>query len=550
MVGPSTSIKSRISKVTSHDTSCSIHSSFNGRTSHNRFKLDLPRKRHRETLRSHSIELVRVFRDEGESARTADRPEFQEMFKFLASNKHRINLVLVWKFDRFARNQAEHHILRGSLKKIGIRLVSITQQLPEDSTGALVEGIMATVSEYESLVIGERSKRGTIEARRGGKLTFKAPVGLRNRTYGTGKNAVKTVEHDEKRAHFIRQMYEMVAGELHSYKEIIEHINTLGFTMPESGKPLTKQTLDRILKNRVYTGYIRIDKDEGYQKAEFDPIISKELYETVQLIRKRKKGNRKKTNLRLNPDFPLKRFVKCANCGAKTTGSPTVSKGKKYPYYHIPKHKGEKDCPVFSVKAEILESDFLTLLKRLKPTKGFKRVFKEAVAEVWREKQKTSLQAISVLITDADQIRRRLKKLQDMWYDSDPDLDRETFRSERKRLQDELDKVNYDLRTLQDRIVDLDVLLDYALDVLEDASKLWLNADVEQRYKIQETLFPDGLGYSPDEGFRNPVNSRAFSICDLLNAPESQVVPLLISIWNPFIEWMRQIASMQGKGVA
>jgi len=162
-----------------------------------------------------------------------------------------------------------------------------------------------------------------------------------------------------------------------------------------------------------------------------------------------------------------------------------------------------------------------------------------------REKQKTSLQAISVVRKDADQIRRRLKKLQDMWYDSDPDLDRETFRSERKRLQDELDKASCNLRTLQDRIVDLDVLLDYALDVLEDASKLWLNADIEQRCKIQWTLFPDGLAYAPDEGFRNPVNSKAFSICDLLNASESHMVPLMKNCWNPFLQWARIVASVR-----
>ena len=293
-----------------------------------------------------------------------------------------------------------------------------------------------------------------------------------------------------------------------------------------------------------------MSEDEGYQKAEFDPIISKDLFDTVQMIRKRRKGNRKRTNMRQNPDFPLKRFVKCASCGKSTTGSHTTSKGKSYPYYHVPGHRKGQSCPVFYVKKTRLEKDFLMLLRRLRPTKGFKRVFKEAVAEVWREKQKATVQAISVVQKEAAQIRQRLKRLQDMWYDSDPDLDRETFRSERKRLQDELDKANYDLRVLQDRIVDLDALLDYALDVLEDASKLWLNADIEQQCKIQWTLFPDGLGYSPDKGFRNPVNSRAFSICDLLNTPESRVVPHLISIWNPFVEWMNQIACMKAKGIA
>ena len=472
-----------------------------------------------------SIDLVRVFKDEGESAKTADRPDFREMLSFASDPKNDIDLVLVWKYDRFSRNQNDHHAIRASLRRVEVELISITQPLPEGSAGALLEGMMATISEYEVLVIGERTKRGSIEKRRSGRMTFKAPVGFMNKTYGEGKKAVKTVKQDPDRAHYIKQIFEMYAEDLHTQKEIVEHMNRIGFTMPRSGNPLTNQTLDRILKNEIYAGLIKISEEEGYTKAEFTPIISKALFEEVQILRNSKTKGRKKPHRKFNSEFPLKHFIRCPTCGNWITGSTTTSKGNKYHNYHLSKHKSGYECSNICVRNTIIEDQFVALLKRLRPSPGFKKKFKEAVTDVWQEKQGTTLEAIKAVEENIIQNRRRLNKLTNRWLDADSARHNAFFSEQRKRLEQEMLEGNSDLRHLQDQIVDLDALTSFALDMLEDASIMWLNADIEQRWKIQWTLFPEGLSYSPNEGFGNPVSSKAFNIFPLLYADESRVVP-------------------------
>ena len=403
--------------------------------------------------------------------------------------------------------------------------MSVTQPLPEGSTGELIQGIMASVSQYEGQVIIERSKRGSLETRARGRLTYLAPVGLINKTYGEGKNAVKTTEHDPDRARFIPMIFEMLASESYSQTEIIQHVNSLGFTMPVTGKPLTKQTLNRILSKREYSGVVWVDEETGYVPAEFSPLVSKELFDEVQILRARQMGKKKQTKQKLNPLFPLRGFVKCPICGKGMSGSPTTSKGKSYPYYHLPMHSPGCTRPDLTVRKEKIEAEFLQLLRKLRPTPGFKKIFKEAVAEVWREKQETTLAAIKAVQRQGDTIRARLKTLTDRWLDCQSQDDAGFFRDQRKRLEQEQAENSHALRHLQTRIVDLDALMSFAFDMLEDASKMWLEASAEVRQKIQWGLFPNGLSYSPETGFGNPVCARAFSIFDLLNAPENQVVP-------------------------
>ena len=55
--------------------------------------------------------IVEEFVDEAESARTADRPEFQNMISSAKQKNSPFNIILVWKLNRFARNREDSIIL-------------------------------------------------------------------------------------------------------------------------------------------------------------------------------------------------------------------------------------------------------------------------------------------------------------------------------------------------------------------------------------------------------------------------------------------------------
>lgn len=83
--------------------------------------------------------LAEEFCDSGESARTADRPAFQELLTALAAGT--IDVLVVHKLDRLARNLEDHVTVRANLRKLDVRLVSVTESFEENASGQLVEGI-------------------------------------------------------------------------------------------------------------------------------------------------------------------------------------------------------------------------------------------------------------------------------------------------------------------------------------------------------------------------------------------------------------------------
>ena len=74
------------------------------------------------------IREVATFIEKGESAKTADRTEFQNLLYFLSKNKNKVDFVVVYKIDRWARNQSDFHITKAYLLKNGTNIYYLQQK--------------------------------------------------------------------------------------------------------------------------------------------------------------------------------------------------------------------------------------------------------------------------------------------------------------------------------------------------------------------------------------------------------------------------------------
>ena len=68
------------------------------------------------------ITVVKHYIDRAISAKTDNRPQFQQMIK--DSERKLFDIVLVWKLDRFARNRYDSARYKTQLKKNGVKLMS------------------------------------------------------------------------------------------------------------------------------------------------------------------------------------------------------------------------------------------------------------------------------------------------------------------------------------------------------------------------------------------------------------------------------------------
>ncbi len=136
-----------------------------------------------EELRRHCRDqghlIVKEFLDEGHSGTTDQRPGFQEMISFAKLNQGRVQAILVWKLNRFARERVDSAVYKRYLRRLGINVMSITEPMTESIDSDLLEAVVEAVDSRFSKSLAQDVMRGMREsARRGYYPLSTAPPGV------------------------------------------------------------------------------------------------------------------------------------------------------------------------------------------------------------------------------------------------------------------------------------------------------------------------------------------------------------------------------------
>lgn len=122
----------------------------------------------RNYAKARGWEVVGEFTDQGISGAQRDRPGLDAMMKLVRRRK--VDTVLVWKYDRFARNMV--HLLHAleEFHSIGVDFVSFTEGIDTTtSMGKFVFGVFSSLAEFERSLISERVRNGMEKARKRGQ---------------------------------------------------------------------------------------------------------------------------------------------------------------------------------------------------------------------------------------------------------------------------------------------------------------------------------------------------------------------------------------------
>lgn len=118
--------------------------------------------------------VVDEYVDVGISGTKEKRPELDRLMS--DAHSRRFDVIVVWKFDRFARSVS--HLLRAleTFQSLGIEFVSLSEQLDTSTpTGKMVFTILGAVAELERSLIVERVRAGMRNARAKGKCIGRPP---------------------------------------------------------------------------------------------------------------------------------------------------------------------------------------------------------------------------------------------------------------------------------------------------------------------------------------------------------------------------------------
>ena len=122
----------------------------------------------RRYVRERGWDIFREFVDEGISGTKDSRPALNELMN--DAKKRRFDVVLVWRFDRFARST--RHLINAleEFKNLGIDFVSYQENIDTSSPlGSAIFTIISAVAQLERDIIAERVKAGLRRAKENGK---------------------------------------------------------------------------------------------------------------------------------------------------------------------------------------------------------------------------------------------------------------------------------------------------------------------------------------------------------------------------------------------
>ena len=188
--------------------------------------------------------LVVAFDEEGESAKSTDRSQLQNLLMYCRLNKGRVHFVVVFNLTRFARDKYDHFALRSHLQSLGISLRSATEPIDDTSTGKLMEGVLAAFAQFDNDVRSDRTRAGMKAALELGRWVFLAPIGYLNARRSMGKSLI----HDPERAPLVRRAFEDYATGQFTKQQLLKRSRTWGLTN-RRGKPLTSQAIGMLLRS-------------------------------------------------------------------------------------------------------------------------------------------------------------------------------------------------------------------------------------------------------------------------------------------------------------
>lgn len=203
----------------------------------------------KDFAKKNGMTITCFYEDLGISGLKADkRPEFQRMISDCKSKEHPYDVVLVWKFSRFARNQEESIVYKSLLNKSKIEVVSASEAVPDGMVGGLVERIFEWMDEYYSINLSGEAKRGWEEKRLKGGYPASCPYG-----YTYVKGGVPALNEE---SNTVRKAFDMYLYEDRSASFITKWLNQNGHRT-RFGRTWDNKYLLDILINPFYAGKIR-----------------------------------------------------------------------------------------------------------------------------------------------------------------------------------------------------------------------------------------------------------------------------------------------------
>ena len=325
--------------------------------------------------RAQGYTVAAQFIESGASAGDDRRPVFQQMIERACDGEQAFELILVHSYSRFFREAFEQEFYLRKLAKYGVRVVSITQPVGDESepVQAMMRKVIALFDEYQSKENAKHVIRSMKEnARQGFWNGATAPLGYKLvEAEKRGTKIKKKLEIDPVEADTARLIFKLylhgdgTSGAL-GVKEVVKWLNRNGYRT-RRGETFGVASIHRILTNTVYIGQWKFNKTSsrtGQRKPEEEVVtipvpglIEPEVFEQVQRQLHARSPQVAAPRVTTGPIL-LTGLAVCATCrGGMTLRTGTSQNGVIHRYYTCSTcvSKGKSACKGRSIRMDKLD---------------------------------------------------------------------------------------------------------------------------------------------------------------------------------------------------
>ncbi len=331
-----------------------------------------------EYAKKHDLLVVSEYIDRALTGTTDKRPSFLQMIE--DSKKKTFDYVLVYQLDRFARNRYDSANYKAKLKKNVVRVLSAKENISEDASGILIEGVLESMAEYYSAELSQKVKRGIRESYEKGY--FIGGFGL------FGYDIIdKHWVINETEAAVVREIFERYRyGE--KAKSIVSWLDSIG-VRNKSGKPFTVNALAKLIRNTKYKGIV--EYDDRILTNVTPAIVDEKTWNDCNRILDNQRHKQK--CIQKHSEYILSGKLFCGNCGTLMTAETGTSQtGKLHHYYKcFGRKKNKHRCKKKSYRQQELEDlVFKTTIDYVLQPQVIQAVAEQVVTKFNSEITKTS----------------------------------------------------------------------------------------------------------------------------------------------------------------
>ncbi|NQW20318.1 MAG: recombinase family protein [Chloroflexi bacterium] len=441
-----------------------------------------------ELCKSRGWQAVGIYREEGRSAHVDSinkRPVFKQLLEDAAKDK--FDAIVVHTLDRWSRNLS---VTLESLKILAqndVGLISITENIDYSTPqGRLFIQMLGGFAEYFSGSLGTHVRKGQGERARGGRHLGGIPFGYRS--CWSGKDGQRVLQCDpehpggvhtvDAEGRAIKGLFEQYAPGTTSTASLAIWLNEQGFRtrntkrLPtanggETIEPrfFTNASVRVILHNQFYAGIVK-HKEETFP-GQHEPVISTELFETVQVALRKNSGRSSTIGRRPTRPYLLKGIARCVHCGMNLWAQTYQNGNQYYREHRASRSHGECPAKGGSIPCSIPDEQIGKMFSSIVLPDDWER---RVLAKIVHQDEAARI------IGERERVKEKLRRLGKAFVDGL--FDDVAYHRQKKSLE-------YDLESLL--IPEVDAAKE-AGRLLADIPMLWAGATLQERHQLLTTV--------------------------------------------------------------